>query len=165
LPDVDLLLYRDCLIHFSYADIARTLDNFLRSKIKHILTTSYPGCVNRDIATDDFRPIDLLAALFGLDAPIEQIDDWICDFPPPALCLWERERIGFSSREILTSLAGTPGRDDVEAPALLAWLRFSAARGAARSARRADEGAACGLRRGHERPGRAGRRRASLARH
>jgi hypothetical protein len=110
LPDVDLLLCRDCLIHFSYVDIAKTLSNFLRSKIKYLLTTSYSSCANRDIITGDFRSIDLLALPFEFDAPGEQIDDWIGGFPPRALFLWERERIGASIGRFLDRIDLVPGR-------------------------------------------------------
>jgi hypothetical protein len=103
LPDADLFLCRDCLIHFSYRDIARTLSNFLRSNIKYILTTSYPDCVNRDIATGDFRSIDLLAPPFELAAPLERIDDWIVGFPPRALCLWERGAVSESMERFVSS--------------------------------------------------------------
>ncbi len=51
LPGCDLFLCRDCLIHFSYRDIARALRGFAASDVKLILTTSYPAIDNVDIAT------------------------------------------------------------------------------------------------------------------
>ena len=49
LPQVDLLFCRDCLVHFSYNDIARAVSNMKRSKSKYLLTTTFLTCKNRDI--------------------------------------------------------------------------------------------------------------------
>jgi len=52
LPTAKLLLCRDCLVHFSFADIHRTLDNIKRSGIAYLLTTTFPDCEeNEDITT------------------------------------------------------------------------------------------------------------------
>lgn len=94
LPQADLLICRDCFIHLSNADVFRALSNFVRSDIGYILATTYRfGRVNPDIATGQFRAINLQAAPFSLPAPTETIVDYIYPFPPRRLALWSREQL------------------------------------------------------------------------
>ena len=58
LPDADLLLCRDCFIHFSNEDIFRALDNFSRSNINYFLIThtiNNTSIKNKDIFTGEYR--------------------------------------------------------------------------------------------------------------
>jgi SAM-dependent methyltransferase len=76
LPRVDLILCRDVLPHFSYADIHRALDNFVRSGSTWLLTNTFVDRdANADIATGDWRPINLERAPFLLPAPSFVIDE------------------------------------------------------------------------------------------
>ena len=76
LPDADVLLCRDCLVHLSYANIRAILANIARSKVRYILMTSFPGRGdNKDIEDGDWRPLDFEAAPFF--------------FPPPVLTILE----------------------------------------------------------------------------
>lgn len=76
LPRVDLILCRDVLPHFSYADIDRALDNFARSGSTWLLTNTFVDRdANADIATGDWRPINLERAPFLLPAPSFVIDE------------------------------------------------------------------------------------------
>ena len=69
LPAADLLMVRDCLFHLSYADVSRFLVNLARADIGLLLTTTNViegrTIENRDIASGDFRPVDLFAEPFG----------------------------------------------------------------------------------------------------
>lgn len=68
-PNVDLLICRDCLIHFSNQDIDRTIINFLDSKIKYILVTDSivdDSFENYEIETGEFRKLDLTKKPFNL---------------------------------------------------------------------------------------------------
>ncbi len=70
LPDCDLLIVRDCLFHLSYDEIDRFLRNIHRSDYRYLLTTTHivpDEFTNRDIATGDFREIDLFSAPFNFD--------------------------------------------------------------------------------------------------
>lgn len=100
LPAAELLICRDCLFHLSYADVRRVLDNFVRSEIPYLLSTTFldrPSIVNRDIVTGDFRPIDLFAMPFGLPSEVlYRFDDWIPPHPPREMCLWSRTQIAAS---------------------------------------------------------------------
>lgn len=78
LPDVDLLFCRDCLIHFSHADVIKTLKNIVSSNIQYILITSYDDefADNKNIQTGDFRPISFTKSPYTLGDPIDKIFDW-----------------------------------------------------------------------------------------
>ncbi|MBC7895817.1 MAG: class I SAM-dependent methyltransferase [Cytophagaceae bacterium] len=72
LPIVDLVLCRDCLVHFAFADIERAVGNIRASGAAWLLTTSFPAQgVNEDITTGDWRPLDLTAAPFHWPVPDE----------------------------------------------------------------------------------------------
>jgi hypothetical protein len=76
LPKADLLLCRDCLVHLSFAEIRRALDNVLRSGIPYLLTTTFPGCdANEDIITGDWRPLNLERPPFHLPPPRELLNE------------------------------------------------------------------------------------------
>jgi hypothetical protein len=94
LPECDLWFCRDVLFHFSYQDIFRTLENFARSEIKYLFTTTHTRCsANADIFTGQFRLLNLRLAPFELPEPIFSIDDWIEGFPERRMALWTRETI------------------------------------------------------------------------
>lgn len=80
LPPVDLILCRDCLVHFSYADIFLTLRNFLDSGARYLLTTTFPGRVNRDCATGGWRPVDLERAPFDFPPALKVINEECTEF-------------------------------------------------------------------------------------
>lgn len=76
LPHVDVILCRDCLIHFSYRDITAAIKNFKRSGSKYLLTNSYPAWrQNENIRTGDFRPLNLTLPPFNFSPPVEQIHE------------------------------------------------------------------------------------------
>jgi hypothetical protein len=76
LPRVDLILCRDVLPHFSFADIHRTLDNFARSGSRWLLTNTFVDRqANDDITTGEWRPINLERPPFSLPAPSRVIDE------------------------------------------------------------------------------------------
>ncbi|WP_228780237.1 class I SAM-dependent methyltransferase [Aquiflexum lacus] len=76
LPKVDLILCRDCLVHFSFADIQKALSNFKRSGSKYLLTSSFIShAANQDIQTGYWRPINLNNLPFDLPHPIKTINE------------------------------------------------------------------------------------------
>ncbi len=93
LPEADLLLCRDCLVHLSFGDIRRALGNVLRSGIPWLLTTTFPeGEANEEIATGDWRPLDLERDPFGFPAPFELLNERCTEgggsFADKSLGLW-----------------------------------------------------------------------------
>ena len=94
LPPADLLLCRDCLVHFSFADAATALRNIGRSRCAWLLTTTFPNCTsNEDIITGDWRPLNLALPPFNLPAPVlllnEQCTEGGGTFADKSLGLWQ----------------------------------------------------------------------------
>jgi hypothetical protein len=76
LPRADLVFCRDCLVHLSNAHIAAALANFRRSGATWLLTTTFPDVAeNRDIATGQWRRIDLTKAPFRLPPPERLVEE------------------------------------------------------------------------------------------
>jgi hypothetical protein len=76
LPKADVILCRDCLVHFSIADVWQALANFKRSESQYLLTTTFDQRdQNFDIATGDWRPLDLKRPPFCFPAPLRTIDE------------------------------------------------------------------------------------------
>jgi hypothetical protein len=93
LPKVDMILCRDCLVHFSYDDVFRALRSICSSGSTYLLTTSFPGRRrNKDIVTGQWRPLNLQVAPIALPAPLRVIDEGCTEsdgaFRDKALCLW-----------------------------------------------------------------------------
>jgi hypothetical protein len=93
LPDADVLLCRDCLVHLSYANIRIVLENIARSKIRFVLMTSFPGRRdNYDVADGDWRALDFQAPPFSFPEPrltiIEQCEEEEGAYADKSLLAW-----------------------------------------------------------------------------
>jgi hypothetical protein len=93
LPKVDLILCRDCLVHLSFADVHRALDNICDSGAEYLLTTTFPDRIdNTDILMGDWRPLNLERAPFHLPPPLQVIDEGCTEgggyFVDKSLGLW-----------------------------------------------------------------------------
>jgi hypothetical protein len=75
LPSVDLIFCRDCLVRLSFANIRSAIANIKASGLTYLLTTTYPGRQNSDIATGEWRPINLQAKPFGFPPPLVLINE------------------------------------------------------------------------------------------
>jgi hypothetical protein len=76
LPRVDVILSRDCFIHFSYRHIAAAIKNFQRSRSTYLLTNTYPAWrKNKNIRTGDFRHINLMLPPFNFPPPLMQVNE------------------------------------------------------------------------------------------
>lgn len=96
LPKVDLVLCRDCLIHFSLLDARRGLDNIRASGSRYLLTTTFTRSSRRniDIVTGQWRPLNLQRPPFSLPAPLSVIrEGWPGGgrFDDRSLGLWRME--------------------------------------------------------------------------
>jgi hypothetical protein len=94
LPQADLLLCRDCLVHLSLADAGRALRNIRRSAVRYLLTTTFPECANnQDIVTGDWRPINLELGPFNLPPPARLLTEECTEsggiFADKSLGLWD----------------------------------------------------------------------------
>jgi hypothetical protein len=93
LPDADVLLCRDCLVHLSYANIQAVFANIARSNIRYILMTSFPGRGgNYDVADGDWRALDFEAPPFSLPEPrlaiVEQCEEEDGSYADKSLLAW-----------------------------------------------------------------------------
>jgi hypothetical protein len=71
LPQVDLVLCRDCLVHFSFDHVRQALRNLRASGSTYLLTTTFPHVVNNhDIRTGDWRALNLEAAPLHFPPPL-----------------------------------------------------------------------------------------------
>lgn len=103
LPEVALVFCRDCLVHFSFADIFLSLENVCDSQSEFFLTTTFIGRKeNHDIATGQWRPLNLELAPLLLPRPIRIINEGCTEghgaYEDKALGLWRVANI----RESLT---------------------------------------------------------------
>ncbi|MFC4083740.1 class I SAM-dependent methyltransferase [Amycolatopsis samaneae] len=94
LPRADLVLCRDCLVHLSFADIRRAVDNLRRSGSRYLLTTTFGDLgANVDIPTGDWRALNLCREPFGFPEPLAVLLEGCTEeggaFADKALGLWE----------------------------------------------------------------------------
>jgi hypothetical protein len=97
IPAHDLVFCRDCLVHFSYRDVCRALENLKKSGSHYLLTTTFPGRVNYDIITGNWRPLDLQAEPFNLSEPIQLINEGCTEgngsYADKSLALWDLQTL------------------------------------------------------------------------
>lgn len=94
LPKVDVIFCRDCLVHFAYKDLNAALANICKSGSTYLLTTTFPDRErNHDIATGEWRPLNLGKAPFDFPPPIQVINEKCTEangaFADKALALWK----------------------------------------------------------------------------
>lgn len=76
LPRTDLILCRDCLVHLSFANIARAVDGFRASGASYLLTTTFPEWDrNEDCEDGDWRALNFEKPPFSWPAPRELINE------------------------------------------------------------------------------------------
>lgn len=93
LPKVDLVFCRDCLVHLSFEDIFHALNNVCSSQSEYLLTTTFTGRTkNRNIATGQWRTLNLELAPFILPSPLKIINEGCTEgagaYSDKALALW-----------------------------------------------------------------------------
>ena len=74
LPEMDLILCRDCFVHLPLEYIKLAIDNIRKAGIKYMLVTSFPVEVNINISIGKWRPLNMKIEPFNLEA-IETIDE------------------------------------------------------------------------------------------
>ena len=101
LPQVDLILCRDCLVHFSFENVFKALENVCWSGSVFLLTTTFPAThKNVDIITGKWRTLNLEIPPFNLPPPMllvnEQcpvVDTDGSTYPDKSLGLWRIEDV------------------------------------------------------------------------
>jgi hypothetical protein len=94
LPQADVVLCRDCLVHLSFANIFRAFANIRRSGARYLLTTTFlDHHENADIEDGDWRILNLVRAPFNLPAPVDMMIEGCREgdgaYADKALGLWE----------------------------------------------------------------------------
>ncbi|AOJ80867.1 MULTISPECIES: class I SAM-dependent methyltransferase [Burkholderia] len=123
LPQADLILCRDCLFHFSHADVFRAFERFANTSARFLLTTTfvyrtYPR--NADIVTGQWTPINLEMAPYDLDAPLSLLiegshesiiygpDIGVVPMSDRCLGLWDMDSVRKRVRRRAEELQATP---------------------------------------------------------
>ncbi len=93
LPQVDLVVCRDALVHFSFDDCRRALATIVASGSTYLLTTTFPRHPsNRDIPTGHWRTLSLETPPFGFPPPLETIEEGCTEaggaYRDKSLALW-----------------------------------------------------------------------------
>lgn len=93
LPRCDLILSRDCLVHFSFATLARSIRNLKASCAVWLLTTTFPELErNEDIEDADWRPLNFERPPLNWPAPVEIINERCTEaggaYADKSLALW-----------------------------------------------------------------------------
>lgn len=87
LPQADVILIRDCMIHIPNDKVITMLENIKRSGIRWVMLTTYPDVeTNKRIREGSWRKINLQAAPFNL--------------PEPEI-LWDEEETGWNSGKFI----------------------------------------------------------------
>jgi hypothetical protein len=98
LPKGDLMFMRDCLVHFSYEDIKKSIFRIKQSKSKYLMSTSFVDVKkNIDIYSADWRPINLEKEPFNFPKPIitfnEKCQEMDGIYADKSICLWKIEKL------------------------------------------------------------------------
>lgn len=95
IPYADLVLIRDCLVHFPNQLVFKSLYNICLSDCKYVLTTTFPEHVNtNDIEMGKWRALNLEADPFNLPKPLYIINEGLVgDAYDKSMALWSVEDI------------------------------------------------------------------------
>lgn len=76
LPKADMVLVRDCLVHLSFKDIQKALNNIQLSGAKYLLLTTFTNHTkNFDIVTGAWRPLNFQKRPFNFPKPLLVINE------------------------------------------------------------------------------------------
>jgi hypothetical protein len=97
LPNADLILCRDCLVHFEWNDIMLALSNIKRSGIKYLACTTFPDRTNRNILTGGWQPLNLERFPFYLTNPMDRFEEECSQensaYNDKSIAIWEVSKI------------------------------------------------------------------------
>lgn len=124
LPNVDIILCRDALVHLSFLDISKAISNIKKSGSRYLLATTYPNVeINFEICTGGWRPLNLQKPPLNWTEPDQLLEDseeiGLPDWGKH-LGLWEIEKITPPSHRTLLQCGSVdvPGSYATVLPAL-----------------------------------------------
>lgn len=92
LPDAELVLMRDLLVHLSFADIRLVAKNLRACKSTYLACTTYPDVeINRDKLTGNHHRLNLQIAPFSWPTPLLLLDE--AEKHGKALGIWRLEEL------------------------------------------------------------------------
>lgn len=96
LPQVDLIFCRDCLVHLSFDDIHKVINNFKRSGSTYLLTTTFTNRhSNDDLGKKVWRTLNLQLSPINFPEPLKLINEKCTEadnqFTDKCLGLWRLE--------------------------------------------------------------------------
>jgi SAM-dependent methyltransferase len=95
IPYADLIIVRDCLVHFPDDAVFRALNNVYESASKYFLSTTFPNHYNMtDIEMGNWRPLNLQDAPFNLPEPLIIINEGLrgdCD--DKSMAVWSIDQL------------------------------------------------------------------------
>ena len=100
LGKADLMLVSECLVHFSFEDIKKSIFRIKQSRSKYLMTTSFVNVdKNMDIYSADWRPINLEKDKFNFPKPLmtynEKCNEMDGIYTDKSLCIWEINRLPY----------------------------------------------------------------------
>lgn len=106
LPEVDVILSRDLMIHLPNQLVAKLLLNLIKSKPKYLILSNYRNCKkNIDLLVCGmYRPINLMRAPFFLETPLMEFQESCDKKLGRNLSVWKLEQIQ-KKRASLSKLA------------------------------------------------------------
>ena len=98
LPTSDIVLCRDCLVHFSFRDVGLALLAIKRSGAKYLATTHFPAARrNYDIVTGDWRRLNFTVPPFSWPDPEAMIEECSTegdgDYADKTLAFWRIDQL------------------------------------------------------------------------
>lgn len=76
LPQADIILCRDCLVHLSFAHSLKAIKNFKKSGAKYLLTTTFTERTgNDDLGKAVWRTLNLELPPFNFPKPLKMINE------------------------------------------------------------------------------------------
>jgi len=89
LPQVDLILCRDCFSHLRLKDAVQAVNNIKRSRSTFLLITTYSELTeNAELGPDFARPLNLCKPPFSFPSPLELINERYIENEDKSLGLW-----------------------------------------------------------------------------
>jgi len=93
LPEADLILCRDCLVHLSFSKIFEAIKNIINSNAKYLLMTHFPKYRrNFNTVTGTWRALNFQKKPFNFPEPLEIISENPCyrtgKYSDKSLALW-----------------------------------------------------------------------------
>ena len=107
-PYADVIMVRDCLVHFKFNDIYQTLQNLKKQDYKYVLLTSFTQRPSNSNLTHvgQWRPLNLQISPFNFPKPLKILNEECHEgndaYIDKSLCLWSKEQLDNVPHELST---------------------------------------------------------------